>query len=226
MISLIISTDYSHTTIALCKENQTIAQIQEENKNVSKWLLFHIDTLCAQFSIKHADISFIGINQGPGPFTTLRVTLATINGISFASHIPLVGVDGIKALIQENKNAQWPYTVALLNAFNDEVYYAIEAPHHELRIGYKKIDALLHELKDEYRNEPLRLIGAGVHTFKTQITTILAEQAIIPDLLPLMPSIEQIAKVANDQFRTQELHNKLLPLYLKVMNYKTSITVQ
>lgn len=226
MISLIISTDYSHTTIALCKENETIAQIQEENKNVSKWLLFHIDTLCAQFGIKHADISFIGINQGPGPFTTLRVTLATINGIAFASHFPLVGVDGIKALIEENKNSQWPYTIALLNAFNDEVYYAIEAPHHELRIGYKKIDMLLAELKDEYRNEPLRLIGAGVNTFKAQIATILGEQAVIPEPLPLTASIEQITKIANDHFRTQELQYKLLPLYLKVMNYKTSITVQ
>lgn len=225
MISLIISTDYSHTTIALCKENQVIAHIQEENKNTSKFLLYHIDALCAQYKVGIADISFIGINQGPGPFTTLRVTLATINGVAFAAGTPLIGVDGIKALIDENTSPKWPNTVALLNAFNDEVYYAIQVPHHELRIGYKKIDLLLDELKAEFPDISLRLMGAGVITFKEKIIKILGEQPVIPEPLPLTCSIEQIAKIALELYNKQETTHKLLPLYLKAMNYKPSITV-
>ncbi len=226
MISLIISTDYIHTTVALFKENRSIARIQEENKNTSKFLIYHIDTLCTQYQVSMTDIAFIGINQGPGPFTTLRVTLATVNGIAFASRIPLVGVDSIKTLIAEHFDHQWPYTVALLNAFNDEVYYAIEAPHHELRIGYKKIDVLLAELKDEFPEIRLRLIGAGVITFKEHILRILGDQAHIPDPLPLTASLEQIAKIALAQYNAQETTHKLLPLYLKAMNYKPSITIQ
>src|SRR5437763_1849968 len=151
MISIIISTDYANTLIALYKETACIAQIREENKHTSKFLLVHIDTLCAQYAIKKSDITFSGINQGPGPFTTLRVTLATINGIAFALGIPLVGVDGLKGLVQQETDTKWPYTVTLLNAFNEDAYYAIQAPHHETRIGYKKISVLLNELKDEYR---------------------------------------------------------------------------
>lgn len=225
MISLIISTDYTHTTVALYKENKSIAQISDENKNTSKFLLAHIDTLCTQYEVKASEFEFIGINQGPGPFTTLRVTLATINGIAFASGIQLVGVDGIKALIAEHTSSKWPYTIALLNAFNDDVYYAIQAPHHELRIGYKKINLLLAELKDEYRNVQLRLIGGGVITFKDQISSVLGDQAHVPDSLPLAPSMDQIAKQALEQYNAQEVHHKLLPLYLKLMDYKKSITI-
>ncbi len=225
MISLIISTDYTHTTVALFKEDRSIAHIQEENKNTSKFLIYHIDTLCKQYQVAISDIAFIGINQGPGPFTTLRVTLATINGIAFAADVPLVGVDGIKTLVEEHTNPKWPYTVTLLNAFNDEVYYAIETPDHELRIGYKKIDALLAELKDEFPDISLRLIGAGVITFKEHIARILGNQAYIPEPLPHTVSMEQIAKSALEQYNKQETTHKLLPLYLKAMNYKPSITI-
>lgn len=223
MISLIINTDYSHTTIALFKENKTIAQFSEENKNTSKFLLAHIDALCAQFAITMSDINFIGINQGPAPFTTLRVTLASVNGIAFASDIPLVGVDGIQALIEENSSKEWPYTVALLNAFNNDVYYAIQIPHREIKIGYKKIDMLLGELRDEYHEVPLRLIGSGVLTFKKEILKTLGDQAVIPDSLPLGPTLEQIATMALHQYEHNQTSSKLLPLYLKVMNYKKAI---
>lgn len=226
MISLIINTDYTHTTIALYTANKAIAQITEENKNTSKFLIYHIDALCTQYEVHISDIAYIGINQGPGPFTTLRVTLATINGIAFASRIPLVGVDGLKALIEENRNDKWRYTIALLNAFNDEAYYAIEAPHHELRIGYKKIDALIAEIKDEYHEVKLRFIGGGVLTFNETIRKVLGDQAIIREPLPLAPSMKQIQNMAHAQYNAHATSHKLLPLYLKAMHYKTSITVQ
>ncbi|MGE0009331.1 MAG: tRNA (adenosine(37)-N6)-threonylcarbamoyltransferase complex dimerization subunit type 1 TsaB [Candidatus Babeliales bacterium] len=225
MISFIISTDYTHTTIALCKEKRIIAQIQEENKNTSKYMLMHMQALLKEHGSKLSDVTFIGINQGPGPFTTLRVTLATINGIAFASTIPLVGIDGIKALVEENKDTNYPYTVALLNAFNDEAYYAIQIPDTDLNIGYKKIDAFLQELKNEFSDVKFRLIGSGVNTFKEQITKILGRQALIPDSVPLAPSLEFLAQRAVSLYNAQDVHHKLLPLYLKIMNYKTSITI-
>ncbi len=226
MISFIISTDYTHTTIALFKEKQRIASIQEENKNTSKFLLYHMQALCEQYAVAFADISFIGINQGPGPFTTLRVTLATINGIAFASGIPLVGVDGIQALVDEHYSSEYPYTVALLNAFNDEAYYALQSPHRELRIGYNKIDQVFQQIHTEYGAVQVRLIGSGVVTFKDQLAKLSANENIyIPKNVPLAPSIEYLAQVALAQFNNEHTSHKLLPLYLKAMNYKTSITV-
>jgi len=54
----------------------------------------------AQFLQKHqlhfAQLPFIVVNQGPGPFTTLRTVIATANGLSFASAIPLIGVDALE----------------------------------------------------------------------------------------------------------------------------------
>jgi len=224
MISLIISNDYTHTHFGLFTDSSCLARIGEKNKKTSKYLMFHIDALCAQHNVTLSDINYIGVNQGPGPFTTLRSILSSVNGIAFATNTPLIGIDGISALIAEHTDAAWPYTIALYNAFNKDAYYAIQAPERELKIGYKKIDLLLHELKDQYRDVPLRFIGSGVETFYEQITDILGEQAHIPKELPLAPSLEQCAKIAQQKYERQETAHKLLPLYLKVLQYKKSIT--
>lgn len=225
MISLIISTDYSNTTFALYQEKALLALISEENKYVSKCMITHIESLCAQFNITPSDLNFIGINQGPGPFTTLRVTLATINGLAFALGIPLVGVDGLKALIQENPDTQWPITVALLNAFNDDAYYAIQQTHAPLNIGYKKIMPLLADIKELNKEGHVRLIGAGVITFAEQINQTLGSYVHIAHPLPLVPSIDVIAKEAHRLYEHGSTEAKLLPLYLKIMEYKKSITL-
>jgi hypothetical protein len=53
------------------------------------------------------------LSAQPGPFTTLRLVIATMPGISFST-APLVGVDGL-ATPQMSTNQDYPVTVALLN---------------------------------------------------------------------------------------------------------------
>lgn len=225
MNSLIVSNDYAHTHLGLFKNSACIASISEENKKTSKMLMFHIDALCKQYNIPIDQINYIGVNQGPGPFTTLRSVLSSVNGIAFAAGTPLIGIDGIESLIEEHTNSEWPYTIALYNAFNRDAYYAIQAPDRELRIGYKKIDLLLDELKEHYRDVTVRFIGSGVTTFIEQIATVFGEQAYIPKELPMAPSLKYCAQVAQEKWQQKATAKKLLPLYLKALQYKKSITV-
>src|SRR3989338_3322087 len=66
-----------------------------------KLLMLKLNELLTSEQKQWSDISFIVVNQGPAPFTTLRALIATVNGISFATRIPLVGVDGLLTFAME-----------------------------------------------------------------------------------------------------------------------------
>ena len=104
--------------------------IKETNKKASSLLVPYIKQILEKNSLKISDLDFICADQGPGAFTSLRVTIATINGISFASKIPLIGIDGLDALNQETlsdvmlkKQGVPEILIVLLNAYNNEVYF-------------------------------------------------------------------------------------------------------
>lgn len=139
---LAINSTYQHVQIALYNDDSLIAQHQEHKYRASKNLIPLIDSLLLGNNLKLADINFICINKGPGPFTTLRTVITTINGISFAAGTPLIGINCLDAFLQEYKNPDYPHTVILLNAFGQDVYFATDK--HQ---GYKNIDLILQELK-------------------------------------------------------------------------------
>ena len=75
-------------------------------------------------------LAFLAVNQGPGAFTSLRVIIASINGLALGdAQKRLIGVDGLDALAQEAHQKyikdQNALLVPLLNAYNSEVYYGV-----------------------------------------------------------------------------------------------------
>ena len=44
------------------------------------------------------DVTLLAVGLGPGAFTGLRVGLATMQGLAFATGVPIVGVSGLDAL--------------------------------------------------------------------------------------------------------------------------------
>src|SRR3990170_4281291 len=122
---LSIQNTYEAIEIALFKDDQLVAALKEDKSRASKELIPLIAYLLLRARITMKDLAFIAVNQGPGPFTTLRVVIATVNGLSFATNVPLVGIDSLDAFLEEYKNSEHP-TIILLNAFNNDVYYAIK----------------------------------------------------------------------------------------------------
>ncbi|MCL4361563.1 tRNA (adenosine(37)-N6)-threonylcarbamoyltransferase complex dimerization subunit type 1 TsaB [Candidatus Dependentiae bacterium] len=129
MIFLTLSTGYHHIFIALSDKEKLIAKKEIENKLASKNLILIIDEILKENNLKLSDVKFICVNQGPAPFTSLRTSIATANGIAFATNIPLVGVNGLDALMNEYYGPKFDLNVAILNAFAGDVYFEI-APKH------------------------------------------------------------------------------------------------
>ncbi len=81
---------------------------------------WHIQVLLKTHRIAVADISTVIVGVGPGPFTGLRVGLATAEVFAFARHISVVGMcslDAVGWLAQSS-------CVVVTNARRKELYWA------------------------------------------------------------------------------------------------------
>jgi tRNA threonylcarbamoyladenosine biosynthesis protein TsaB len=217
---LVLTSDYDTTQIALYQGNTQKALMSDESHHSSKNLVPLIKTIMEQEKISLHSLDFIGATQGPGKFTSLRVLLATANGLSFACNIPLVGIDGLVTLLDETHTPN-NCTVALLNAFNNDLFFGIADNDKPYRTGYKNINMLLEELKAF--NKPIIFIGGGVKMYKGHIKAILGNDALFLNNAPEYASLSFCAKAAYNSFKKGETSDQLMPLYLKKPHYKKAI---
>lgn len=229
-IFISIEGSYTNLELALFKNKNRIQKADQNNLKASSCLLPTLSSLLSKNSITLNDISFIAVNQGPGAFISLRVIIATVNGISFATEIPLIGIDGLDALTLQTLNSfdchqshKPTMLVSLLNAYANDVYYSINyiSPFKKIQSnGCKKIDDLLEEIKEKFKDQTILFTGNGTKLHKKLIKEKLNEKVIIPDDLIETPSVEQIGLMALEK-REQEKSEifKLFPLYLKSQTF-------
>lgn len=215
---LAIQNTYSTIDIALFKNNTAIQIAIEDKARASKDCALIITQMLGKHSLTFADLSFIAVNQGPGPFTTLRTVIATANGLSFASGLPLIGIDGLDALVLEHQDANNSNTVTLLNAYNKDVFFSIGKPGTSQSIkGYSPISTILEKIKDTYGNQPIQFLGNGVELYAQDILAQFGNNAIIPDELPQTCTVTQIGLMGLANWNKKEgMAHQLFPLYLKI----------
>lgn len=213
---LVITSDYDSFTIGLCVGNSCIDHLSDATHKISRNLVPMLINILDKNSICLDSLKFVAVNCGPGPFTTLRSIIASTNGLSFATKVPLVEVDGIKALLLEHSSPLFPITIALFNAFNNDLYFGIKVFEKEVETGYKNQIQFLTDLSKKYPEQTIRFIGSGVDLYQATIIEFFKTWAFIPDPLPKTASIQQISKIGLEQFVSGlGISNQLKPLYLK-----------
>jgi tRNA threonylcarbamoyl adenosine modification protein YeaZ len=89
-------------------------------------LMPQIDALLADHNLTLADVRRIGVGVGPGPFTGLRVGIATAQTLGIALDIPVRGVCGLDVLAWQLVRAGGSVGefVAVVDARRKELYWA------------------------------------------------------------------------------------------------------
>jgi len=210
-----IQATYEGIDLALCKVNSLLEELFISKFDASRLALVVLEQLLHNQGITLAGTKFIVVNRGPGPFTTLRTVLATVNGLAFATGIPLVGVDGIVTLANAYQKERGGIVVALLNAFSQDVYYAIAQPNAAGEVGCKNGLALMQQLSVQFSDSAITFVGNGVQLVQESIGISLGSHALIATPAHTA-SIEQIAAQGLQQWRGQQnVGACLMPLYLK-----------
>lgn len=216
---------YSQTSLALFKGSQCLGRVIEDNKKSSKLLIGHLDMLLKQQNITLADCSFLAALQGPAPFTSLRVVIATVNGLAFAAHKPIIGVDGLDAFLQQEADDVYDCTVVLLNAFTDDVYYGIyQAGIGVVAKGCLNIKEFLEIHKINLAGKSIKMVGNSVTMHEINLRETFGDQLHISSCNPEYCSIESVAQAAFEQWQNNvDMTYQLLPLYLKSSSAKLNI---
>jgi tRNA threonylcarbamoyladenosine biosynthesis protein TsaB len=211
---LIINSTYEDVDVALYCDKAMIDREIIHKHVANKYLIPSIDKILHKNNISLSALSFIAVNKGPGPFTTLRTVIVAVNGISFASQIPLIGINGLEVLFDEHKQNS-STTVALLNAYGQDVYFYTKTEQ-----GCENSIQLLERLKKIVPSQNIYFIGNGVEVYRTQIELIFQEQAIIPFPLPQFASTNSIAAVALECWHSKNnISTQIMPYYMKELRY-------
>ncbi len=225
--------------IGLFHHHEMLSSQSIDKMIASKDFLLTLETVLAAAQKKITDCSFIVVNQGPGYFTTLRTTITYANGLGFALHIPLIGINGMDA--SYHQYAADPQTVFLLDACAQDIYYAYSIDD-ALQTGYKNIEVLLRDLQQLWPHGTITCMGQGALVHQQKIATILGPQGIIPESNPAQCSLDYLArcgysvyvkasdfaKATPDTRACQQTTNfvyQLEPLYFKRHPMDTGITV-
>jgi len=216
MFYLTLQHTYTHIEYALCNDQQIVRTTSDDKLHASKHIILTFQELLTQHNLKLSDLSFMVVNQGPGPFTTLRTSIATANGIAFASHLPLVAVNGLEALVTEYSSPDYPYTVALLNAFGHDLYYGIST-NGGLDIGCANYKKMLSDIQGMTKNNNVLFVGNGAEMYQDAIKVEFKDNAIFPNPIPQTVSIKQIARLGYKYWQEQRhIFKQIEPLYLKI----------
>ncbi len=221
-----VQNTYEVFEIALFINNELISKKRENKYNASKLFIPLLDELLTQNNAKISDFDFCAVNCGPGPFSTLRSIIASVNGLHFATNIPLVGIDGLDATFLEFYDSNYQHTIVLINAFNNEVYYLIADGKQIISKGYQKIDTFLEQIKKTYPSlpsealcegrAPVNFIGNGVTLHQSLIQEQLGNNVIIAEPNPAMCSVEMIGKIGLEKWPLQQgATGPVMPLHLK-----------
>ena len=246
---LAVQTTYTHLEIAIAHEQGCIATRTCHKKDASKDFIITLSALLEETNTKLKDLVFLAANRGPGPFTTLRTALASINGLGLATGLPLIGIDGLIAGVQELANNQYPINVYILNAFAGDVYFGIRQ-NSQITTGYSNAESLFNLLATRaayatMEKQTIYLFGEGVTHYQEIIMQTLGTKAIIAHPLPHTSSIEYIAQSAYSTYnayqtkssrdlstidqnidktidKNNSLYEPLLPLYLKAHHFSVT----
>jgi tRNA threonylcarbamoyladenosine biosynthesis protein TsaB len=212
---LLIYGSYDFIQCALIQQDM-LGCSKASHKDASKNLIVMIDELLKNNHKKLKDCSFIAVHQGPAPYTTLRTVIATANGLSFATKIPLVGLNGLETLLQESHNVLYDYTIVLLNAFSNDVYYGIyDEKQQKSVIGCNSFQNFLAHLETFPPSLKIQCVGNAALAYQQQL---LERIPFITFPVPflLVCSLQGLIKQAEKQWSLQEnITQQLMPLYLK-----------
>lgn len=221
---------YNCLDISLFSDQNLLETESKTGLRASSGLIPVIDSMLIKHKLRFDDLSFIAVDRGPGAFTSLRVTLATVNGMAFDKRIPLIGISGLEALVAQavTENIglikdKTSIAVALLNAYNNDVYFLISKIGEKFFIieqSSQKIEDLLKKIKNDFENHKIFFCGQGTQLHEKLIRESFGDQAIIPPIIQPFASSKIIGLMAYDYWiKKENIVDQVEPLYLKTQYF-------
>ena len=208
-----IETATTNCSVSLAQDGDTIALLEENDKNYSHSERLHVyinDVLVkANKSLKELDA--IAVSKGPGSYTGLRIGVSAAKGLCFSLDIPLISVLTLEALACQ-VNVDQGFIIPMLDARRMEVYSSIYNHNHELVRDTEAKILEKQSFQDLLNQDKVYFIGSGVEKSKT-----LIQHKNAHFIEGRLPSANEISLLSYYKYKKSDIENVAYfePFYLK-----------
>jgi tRNA threonylcarbamoyladenosine biosynthesis protein TsaB len=196
---LAIETSQTGCSVALYSEGKSFSRSHEVQRQQSEVVLGFVASLLNEASLTLSDLTAIAFTCGPGAFTGVRIGASVVQGLSFASGVPVIPVSTLAGF------AQAGFHSAKIN----HAYVAVDA-----RMG--DVYAAEYQLNERGL---MTLVGEeSVGPLDNFLTSIQTKGDAIGSGFSLLSEVERLklfSKINTEFFMTSLKANDIVPLALE-----------
>ena len=163
-----------------------------------------------------SSFDFLAVDQGPGAFTGLRISIAAIKGLSLAAKLPVIGFSSLDVLAYGLGNTATDFICPIIDAKRGQIYSAFYSKVkgkiiRESDYSLEPIDTVIKRIKRD-----VVFTGDAVFLYKEQIEAKIKKQALFAAEKLWFPQPRAAAKLCYDMYKTGKTikSEKLSPMYL------------
>ena len=119
---LAIETATETVSVALDLNGEVLERYQHAPRQHAELLLPWVEQLLAEAEISFASLDAIAFSRGPGSFTSLRIGIGVVQGLAWASDLPVIPVSSLAATAQTAFNEGINSALVALDARMKEVF--------------------------------------------------------------------------------------------------------
>ena len=216
MLILAFESSAKAASVALAQDGKIIKELYTcDTLTHSETLLPMAERLLQDCGLSVSDLDLIAVAHGPGSFTGIRIGVATVKGLSWASEKPCLGISTLEAMAWSHVS-EGGIICPCMDARRSQAYNALFDVSSGTPVRLRPDRAIsLEELTEDVRSlsAPVLLVGDGA-----VIASAAFEAAGISWSLPPEDSLLQHASgVALASFgKTGYPSADLLPVYLRL----------
>lgn len=215
MTTLCIDTSSITCACSVIKNGEVLADILINNGlNHSQTLLPSVKKILEDSGITMADIDNISVTVGPGSFTGVKISAATVKGLAFERNIPCTAVSTLEALAY-NKESDG-LVCAVMDARRGMLYNAVFRMENGKAVRLTEDRQIsCEELLDEINGKEIFITGDGTELFKKFCDERDFKTEAAEGDFRFVRGIGIYKAAENCGFR-ETSHEKLVPEYLRL----------
>ncbi len=182
----------------------------------SERLMATVDRVLKDARMSLKDIEGFAISIGPGSFTGLRVGIATVKGLAFATDLPVAAVPTLKALAWNLYYSSYPIC-PLQDAKKKEVYAALYRFEGTTLVQTMDERAISIVELSRMMTGPVVFTGEASVVFRPEIESVFGTRANFAPISHCLPSAASVADIGLNMIsegRTTS-PDDLVPMYVR-----------
>jgi tRNA threonylcarbamoyladenosine biosynthesis protein TsaB len=213
---LAVDTTSAHGSVALLdgSELKGLIGVRAATPRHAENLLPTIHDLLGRVETSLGGIDGFAVARGPGAFTGLRIGIAALQGLAFATGRPIVGISTLEAAAYRYRYVEG-ILVAFHEAYRSEVYAATYRSHAgRLSLVAEPVCQAPERFLDELERSPALVFGTGLLRYRALVRSRFPG-AILPE--PSFFLAEEVARLGREKLETSDAAalGSLTALYIR-----------